>query len=163
MTRQEMGLPENQGLPVSSKLVFYGLVGFFTEVVFTAIWLFIDPKYEYGWTLHGYTSLWSFPMYSISIYVMEIMFLHLKNKPLILRILAYVCWTYTWEFTTGLILRQINACPWNYSSYTRFNLFGLITLDYAPLWSLGTAACEKIVIQSALMLEYRSATTQKRD
>eukprot|EP00794_Sanderia_malayensis_P019872 gene19872-21814_t len=148
---------ENQGLPISSKLVFYGLVGFFTEVVFTAIWLSVDPKYDKkGWALHGYSSLWSFPMYGISIYIMEIMFLCLKDKPLFLRILVYVCWTYTWEFSTGFLLRQINACPWNYDGYTTYNLYGLITLDYAPLWSLATAACEKIVIKSALSLEYKS-------
>ena len=146
--------PNNQGLPIFSKLMFYGLIGFFTEVVFTAVWMFIDPKYEAAWTLHGYTSLWSFPMYGISIYIMENMFLRLHDKPLLIRIIAYVCWTYTWEFTTGMILRQFNACPWNYSGYTKYNVNGLITLDYAPLWSLGTAACEKVVIKSALSLQY---------
>lgn len=146
--------PKNQGLPIVSKLMFYGLIGFFTEVVFTAVWMFIDPKYEAAWTLHGYTSLWSFPMYGISIYIMENMFLRLHDKHLLIRIIAYVCWTYTWEFTTGMILRQFNACPWNYSGYTKYNVNGLITLDYAPLWSLATAACEKVVIKSALSLQY---------
>ncbi|XP_065060313.1 transmembrane protein 229b-like [Rhopilema esculentum] len=149
---------ENQGLPVMSKLIFYGLVGFFTEVVFTAVWFMVDPKYESAWTLHGYTSLWSFPMYGISIYMMENMFLHLRDWPLALRILVYVCWTYAWEFSTGVILRQFNACPWNYSDYTKYNVAGLITLDYAPLWSLATAVCEKIVIQSALSLQYIDKT-----
>ena len=146
--------PANQGLPVPSKLFFYGLVGFFTEVVFTAVWLFIDPKYERGWSLHGYTSLWSFPMYGVSIYIMENMFLYLKDRSLFLRVIVYVCWTYIWEFSTGILLRQFNACPWNYSEYTKYNVYGLITLDYAPLWSLATAVCEKIVIQSALNLQY---------
>lgn len=147
-------LMPNRGLPVMSKLIFYGLIGFFVEVVFTAIWMMVDPKYERAWTLHGYTSLWSFPMYGISIYIMEHMFLKLRDWPLLARIIVYVCWTYIWEFTTGAVLRQFNACPWNYTGYTTYNLNGLITLDYAPLWSLATAACEKIVIQNALNLQY---------
>jgi len=151
-----LGPKRNQGLPIVSKLIFYGLTGFFVEVVFTAVWMMVDPKYERAWTLHGYTSLWSFPMYGISIYIMENMFLTMQNWSLLVRVVVYVCWTYFWEFTTGFILRQFNACPWNYTGYTTYNVSGLITLDYFPLWSLATAACEKVIIQSALNLQYVS-------
>ena len=147
------------GLPFFSKLIFYGLCGFFTEIVFTAVWYFVDSSYKYGWTLHGCTSLWSFPMYALSILVLEKMFLMLKDKVILpLRVVLYVAWTYAWEFSTGLFLRHFNACPWNYEAYTNYNIMGLITLDYAPLWALANVACEKIVIQSALSLQYSQNT-----
>ena len=45
----------------------------------------------------------------------------------------YVVIAFSWEFTTGLILRQFDACPWDYSHYP-YNFMGLITLEYAPGW-----------------------------
>lgn len=143
------------GLPFFSKLMFYGLCGFFTEVVFTAVWFFFDTKYDHGWKLHGCTSLWSFPIYGISIYILERISLFIKPYLILpFRILVYIAWTYLWEFSTGLLLRQLNACPWNYEDYTTYHVHGLITLDYAPMWVIAVVLCEKIVIKCALNLQY---------
>lgn len=143
-------------LPVAFKLVLYGLTGLFAEVMFTATWYFVDSvRYRHGWKLHGCTSVWSFPIYSISSYAIELMFLALNGKVnLFFRGIIYLLWTYLWEFTTGLILRQFNACPWDYRGYTYYNIMGLITFDYAPLWYIGSLLLEVVVIQSALQLQY---------
>lgn len=153
-------------LPLASRLILYGLCGFFAEVMFTATWYFVDSaKYRHGWKLHGCTSVWSFPIYAVSCYVVERMYLFLNDKTtLVVRGFIYVIWTYIWEFLTGLLLRQFNACPWDYTEYTHFNIMGLITLDYAPLWYFGALLLETVVIQSALQLQYatkRSANQEK--
>ncbi|XP_047132543.1 transmembrane protein 229B [Hydra vulgaris] len=150
-------MTNHEGLPLFSKLIFYGMCGFFVEVLFTAVWYLLDPKYAYGWTLHGCTSLWSFPIYSISTFVTENLYIFLKPKiPLPLRIFVYILWTYLWEYSTGSILRLFNACPWNYESYTTYHVHGLITFDYAPLWALALVLGELVTIKTALRLQYVS-------
>lgn len=150
-------------LPLASRLFLYGLCGLFAEVMFTATWYFVDSaKYRHGWKLHGCTSVWSFPIYAVSSFVVERMFLFLNGKTSwVLRGVIYVVWTYIWEFVTGLVLRQFNACPWDYTEYTHVNIMGLITLDYAPLWYIGSLLLETVVIQSALQLQYTTDSHEK--
>ncbi|EDO39093.1 predicted protein [Nematostella vectensis] len=157
--------PSSSCLPVASRLILYGLCGFFAEVMFTATWYFVDSaKYRHGWKLHGCTSVWSFPIYSLSSYVVEKMFLCLDGKVhIFIRGFIYLVWTYLWEFSTGWILRQFNACPWDYSDYTYWNIMGLITFDYAPLWYFGSLLLEIVVIQSALQLQYKTFQHRKID
>jgi uncharacterized membrane protein len=143
------------GIPVISRLFFYGMLGFSTEVMFTALWYVLDSKYNFGWALHGCTSVWAFPIYAISMYAIEKMFLSLHTKvPLAVRGLVYLSWTYIWEFTTGFLLRQFAVCPWDYHDYTTYHVMGLITFDYAPLWYIGTIILETIFIKRVLLLQY---------
>lgn len=37
------------------------------------------------------------------------------------------------EFLSGIALKKLGICPWDYSS-SPFNVLGVIRLDYAPLW-----------------------------
>ena len=135
--------------------MFYGLIGFFTEIFFTATWYLVDPSYNYGWKLHGCTSLWSFPMYGISIYILERISLFLKPKLILpLRAIVYLAWTYLWEYSCGFLLRKFNACPWDYHGYTTYHVHGLITFDYAPLWIIAVVLAEKVTIKCALSLQY---------
>jgi len=146
---------KRQGLPIFSKLMFYGLNGFFLEIFFNATWYFVDPAYNYGWKLHGSTSLWSFPMYGISIYIMELISQAIKPRVVLpLRALVYVMWTYLWEYSCGYVLRKFDACPWDYQGYTNYHLNGLITLDYAPLWLVAVVFCERFTIKIAQTLSY---------
>ena len=152
-------------LPLFSKLMLYGMSGFFIEVMFTATWYFVDSAtYSHGWKLHGCSSVWSFPIYGLSCLVVEKMFLSMDGKvPLLLRGVVYLVWTYVWEFSTGLLLRQFNACPWDYEGYTYFNIMGLVTFDYAPLWYTGGLLLEMSIIRSALDLQYRAKSHVKGD
>ena len=146
----------DNGIPVTSRLFFYGMLGFSTEVTFTALWYLLDSRYNFGWTLHGCTSLWSFPIYAISIFAIERMFISLRTKqPLAIRGLIYLLWTYVWEFSTGYLLRQFSACPWDYHDYTNYHIMGLITFDYAPLWYIGVIVLETIFIKRSLLLQYQ--------
>ena len=48
------------------------------------------------------------------------------------------------EFSTGLLLKHYNVCPWDYSRYP-LNYKGVIRLDYAPLWFCTGLLFEKIL------------------
>ncbi|XP_072025192.1 transmembrane protein 229A-like [Amphiura filiformis] len=127
--------PTYKPLPTFIRLFFYGLHGFFDEIVFTAIYEIIygipDAR------LLGYTSLYSFFIYSTGSYIIEQLYLFLWVKhgiSTVPRIMLYVCVAFIWEFSFGLILRQFDACPWDYSDRA-LNFMGLITLTYAPGWA----------------------------
>lgn len=155
MTSQQMSEYWNDRIPVLFRLLLYGMLGFTTEVIFTGIWYFLDSHYNYGWTLVGCTSLWSFPIYALSIFAIEKMCLFLHAKlPLAARGLIYLSWIYLSEFISGFILRQFGACPWDYHGYTTFHFKGLIAFDYAPLWYIGTLLLETTFIKYTLTLQH---------
>ncbi|XP_077529324.1 transmembrane protein 229b-like [Haemaphysalis longicornis] len=125
--------------PVSLPLraYLYALQGYFIEVNFIAFSDLIEGKASPK--LFGYASMWSLFVYSAASLVMERInaFLQPRGVPLLVRAAAQALWMYAWEFTTGCVLSLFDACWWDYSNY-RYNLAGLITLEYAPLWfSLG--------------------------
>ena len=69
---------------------------------------------------------------------------------------------HTWEYSSGQVLRYFNACPWNYAEYTNYHLHGLITLDYFFIWCIAGILAEKLVIDTALSLEYVSKSETKK-
>jgi hypothetical protein len=122
-------------LPAVARFFFYGLHGLFDEIVFTALFdLFLHP---HGNThLKGYSTIYSFFIYgSCSMFVERMyVFLCLKHGiKMHIRIPLYVLVLYIWELSFGLVLRQFDACSWDYSHYD-YNFMGLITLEYAPGW-----------------------------
>lgn len=126
-------------LNVWLRIFFYGLHGFFDEIVFTSSIDFITSGFK-DWTLKGHTSLWAFFIYGLCSYSVECMYLYLKkntNISMPIRGLIYVVWVYMWEFSWGFVLRMFNACPWDYS-HMKWNLYGLITLQYFPFWYLAS-------------------------
>lgn len=144
-------------LSTAWRLYVYAIHGYFTEVMFTATWEFVvslNPK------LTGVTSIWSLPIYGISTLIVEKMYLRMDGRvPLPLRGLVYLLWTYAWEFSTGFLLRQFDACPWNYEPFDG-HFMGLVTLEYAPLWYFFSMVCEQLLIRYTLMLRWpdRAAT-----
>lgn len=148
-------MESNSGLPIFSRLSFYGLCGFFAEIMFNGAWYFFDKNYNFGWTLHGSTSLWAFPIYSICIYMHEQIFMLTKHKiNLFFRAFLYATFTFIWEYSTGAVLKYFNACPWDYTEYTYYNVHGLIAFDYCIFWYIGAILSEKVVIKTANSLQY---------
>ena len=68
-----------------------------------------------------------------------------RNVHWIFRGLIYTVWTYGWEFTSGIILRQFDACPWDYTPFSG-DFMGVITLEYLPFWFIGSLVLEQIII-----------------
>ncbi|XP_057290796.1 transmembrane protein 229B-like [Hydractinia symbiolongicarpus] len=120
-------------IPWYYRLYFYGIHGFFDEVVFTCLHNIYFEGFDAK--LRGYSSIYAFFLYGLSSLVVEYIYLnYLKEKHnLIVRGFFYILWAFYWEFNAGLMLTWFSACPWDYS-HKRFNVYGLITLDYAPVW-----------------------------
>ncbi|KAL8569473.1 hypothetical protein ACOMHN_054188 [Nucella lapillus] len=128
--------PSSRPLPGWARFYFYGMQGLLDEVLFTATFdLLFHPQGNP--TLKGYSTLASFFIYGMLRFLMEHCFLYcLKHgHSLAVRVAVYVAAVYVWEFCCGLALRQVDACSWDYSHYP-LNLLGLVTLLYAPAWTL---------------------------
>ncbi|KAM3855897.1 transmembrane protein 229B isoform 2-T3 [Vipera latastei] len=138
-------------LTAFSRWYLYAIHGYFCEVMFTAAWEFVV---NFNWKFPGVTSVWALFIYGTSILIVEKMYLYLKDKcNILIRCLIYTLWTYLWEFTTGFILRQFNACPWDYSQFD-LNFMGLITLEYAIPWFCAAFIMEQLVIRNTLRLRF---------
>lgn len=145
-----VGAP-GEKMPIFLRLYIYGIHGYFTEIMFTAAWEFIV---NINWKFPGCTSVWSLLIYSISVYVIELMYLRMRDRVhVLLRAFFYLMWSYTWEFSTGYVLSYFNACPWDYTAFD-LNVVGLITLEYAPLWYFATLISEQVLIKNILSLHW---------
>lgn len=130
-------------LSALSRFYIYAIHGFVTEILFTAAWEFVV---NINWKFPGVTSLWCILIYGASFMCIEQMYLRLKDKySLFTRCIIYTAWTYLWEFSTGLFLRQFDACPWDYTPFDG-DFMGLVTLEYLPLWFLGSLFAERVII-----------------
>ncbi|KAI1895195.1 hypothetical protein AGOR_G00103810 [Albula goreensis] len=138
-------------LTVLSRWYLYAIHGYFCEVMFTAAWEFVVHR---NWKFPGVTSVWALFIYGTCILIVEHMYLRLRFRcPTLLRCLIYTLWTYLWEFGTGLLLRQFNACPWDYSQF-QYNFMGLITAEYALPWFCASFIVERLVIRNTLRLRF---------
>ncbi|OWF42334.1 transmembrane protein 229A-like [Mizuhopecten yessoensis] len=124
-----------KAVPAWIRFYFYGMHGLLDEIVFTALFdMVFEPSGNRS--LKGQSSIFSFFIYGSCSFLVEqlYVFLYLKHGvPRYIRLFLYLCILYTWEFGTGLLLRQFGACSWDYSHY-KYNVMGLITLEYAPGW-----------------------------
>uniref|UniRef100_UPI0037E978BB transmembrane protein 229B-like n=1 Tax=Semicossyphus pulcher TaxID=241346 RepID=UPI0037E978BB len=145
---------DDEGRPLSAaaRLYVYALHGLLCEVVFTALW---DGCSSGDVRLGGHSSLWALPMYASAIFVMERLRRRLLAQPLTIRLIAYTLFIYLWEFSWGAGLSLLGACPWDYSGY-RFNVGGLVTLEYAVFWAGAAFIAESHVIKTTLRLRLRS-------
>uniref|UniRef100_A0A8C5AQB9 Transmembrane protein 229B n=1 Tax=Gadus morhua TaxID=8049 RepID=A0A8C5AQB9_GADMO len=141
--------PPAAPLTTLSRWYLYAIHGYFCEVMFTAAWEFAVHR---DWKFPGVTSVWALFIYGTCILSVERMYLRLRGRvPLPLRCVLYTLWTYVWEFSTGLLLRQFDACPWDYSAF-RYNFMGLVTAEYALPWFCAAFLAERLVIRKTLRL-----------
>ncbi|TNN66508.1 Transmembrane protein 229B [Liparis tanakae] len=140
--------PKRQSL--AKRLYVYALHGCLCEVAFTAS---VDWCSTRDMRLTGHSSLWALPMYAIAIYLIEVLRARLlvRRHPLPVRLVAYTMFIYLWEFSWGAGLSLLGACPWDYSGY-RYNLAGLVTLEYAVPWTLAAFIAEQHVIENTLRI-----------
>ena len=131
-------------LPWPYRFYFWAVHGVFAEVVFTALWEFVVSG---NLRLMGVSSVWSFLVYGLGTFLMAEpvrSFLLWKRVPLLARCLCYVAFTYLWEFTCGIVLDHFQARPWDYSEFS-YNVMGLITMEYIPVWFFGGLCFEGIM------------------
>jgi hypothetical protein len=126
------------GRPLSAPLRFlvYGLLGWCVELLFTC--LYDLALGQNTLRLQGYTYLWMHPVWGVGVLACERVLHALRawRVPYALRGLCFALFAFTVEYTSGALLTVLlGRPPWDYS-HARFNVQGLIRLDYAPFWAL---------------------------
>lgn len=138
-----------------SRWYIYAIHGYFTEVMFTATWAFIASQ---DWKFQGVTSVWALFIYGTCGFVLERLYLLLRERySLLTRGALYTLCIYFWEFSTGYVLGCFKACPWDYSDF-RYNFMGLITLEYSLFWFVGSLLLERLIIRNTLRLRLDEAS-----
>ncbi len=132
-----------------------GIIGWCMEILFTGLHSLLVKDY----TLAGKTSIWMFPIYGMAC-VFSPLSQKLKTKSTFLRgsiytafifageflsgLSIYTAFIFAGEFLSGLFLKKHRICPWDYSR-AKFNIKGVIRLDYAPLWFTAGLFFEKFL------------------
>lgn len=124
---------------MKSNFIRCGLAGWCIEV----FWTGLGSLLSYDRKMTGTTSLIMFPIYGMAALLKPIYNL-IKNRNTFLRGGVYTILIFTVEYFSGLLLRALNMCPWDYS-YSKLNIDGLIRLDYAPAWFCAGLLMERIV------------------
>ncbi|XP_058507838.1 transmembrane protein 229B-like [Solea solea] len=147
---EQLGNSSSRPFSVLVRLYVYALHGCLCEVAFTAVWDWCRTQDR---RLAGHSSLWALPMYATAIYLMEGLRAWLlgQRHPLPVRLAAYTLFIYLWEFSWGAGLRLLRACPWDYSGF-KYNLGGLVTLEYALPWAVAAFIAEQHVISNTLRI-----------
>lgn len=107
-----------------------GICGWCLEIMFTAFESFRKREM----CLKGNTSIWMFPIYGCGALIHPLSRL-LKNISAMKRGIIYTFAIFLVEFLTGSYLKEREICPWDYSR-ARYNIKGVIRLDYALWWFL---------------------------
>lgn len=120
-----------------------GMIGWSFECLFTGLDSFLhrgDPK------LRCYSSIWMFPIYGLASFLQPLYRL-IRRANLFVRGGIYSILIISAEFITGALLKKRGACPWDYHG-AKFNVKGLIRLDYLPLWFFVGLFYEKLLIST---------------
>lgn len=116
-----------------------GIIGWCMEILFTSV---TTVKRE-DLRLMGRTSIWMFPIYGLASCI-ESIYPYIAGWPRIFRGCLYSVGILTGEFLSGSLLKKLKICPWDYSS-AKYNVRGVIRLDYAPLWMVAGLVFERIL------------------
>lgn len=116
-----------------------GIAGWCFEVIWTGLQNFKNKDKK----MSSNTSLIMFPIYGSAILIKPIS-QKIKNKNILIRGCLYTILIFTGEYITGSLLKKHNICPWDYSK-SRYNIRGIIRLDYAPAWFVVGLIYEKLL------------------
>lgn len=126
------------------RFIAYGALGWCVEILWTAVsGAVAEPRGR--WRLQGVTYLWMFPIYGLLVVLYEPLHELIRHWPWPARAVLYATGFLAVEYATGWVLRRlVGVCPWDYTGKTRWELHGLMRLDYAPLWALLGLALEPV-------------------
>lgn len=141
-----------------TRFILCGLTGWCLECFWTGLHalLFFHDK-----TLRCGSSVWMFPIYGMASFLTPIS-KQLKGKSFVLRGGIYAFCIFFVEFVSGSLLSLFQACPWNYSN-ARFQIRGLVRLDFAPLWFVVGLLYEKLLSENHKIALYRQFIRCKKD
>lgn len=126
---------------INKNFVRCGVLGWCMEVLFTSVTSINKKNHK----LVGRTSIWMFPIYGMAAVIKPVSKSLKRYKvKTVKRGLIYTAGIYATEYTTGRLLKKKNSCPWDYSK-SKYNINGVVRLDYAPLWFIVGLFYEKIL------------------
>ena len=101
------------------------------------------------------TSVWMFFIYGLAAFTGPICDA-LTKMPLFVRGGIYTVCIFFVEYITGMFLKKVRICPWDYSG-CRFAVKGVIRLDFAPAWFMAGLIFERMhVILRGLLYSHRA-------
>ena len=90
-------------------------------------------------------SIWMFPIYATAIIIEPLCRkLCSRKKGPAIRGMIYSLCIFATEFCSGAFLKKRGCCPWDYSK-AKFNIKGIVRLDYLPVWFVVGLIYEKIL------------------
>lgn len=112
-------------------MMLFGVLGLGLEVLFTGL---LDARNDTRHHLMGYSSMWYFPLYTLPPLVLDAMGGLVLPLPIIVRGLIYTMVIFFIEYVGMFLLRKLLGASPSEASYRqcRWNVHGLIRLDYAP-------------------------------
>ena len=126
---------------MKSDFVKCGILGWCIEIIWTAFHGIKSKNNKFI----GYTSIIMFPIYGLASVIKPISLKLKKMKmPTIIRGIVYSIGIFMVELITGSILKKTNNCTWDYSD-KKYNINGVIRIDYAPLWCIVGVIFEKML------------------
>jgi uncharacterized membrane protein len=130
---------QSRTLSRAERFALYGVIGWATEIVFTAVTHARDRR------LQGHTYLWMLPIYGLTALLFDPVHKQVAQRPVAARAAAYAASFIGVEYASGKLLRKLTGvCPWDYTGQGRFVIDGVTRLDYAPLWAAAGLGVEHI-------------------
>lgn len=123
-----------------------GLLGWCLECFWTGLGSF--KKRAKDKRLLCRTSVWMFPIYGLAAFI-PAFYKQIKSKSAFFRGTVYASVILGCEYTSGILLKRHNACPWDYSK-AKLNYKGVIRLDYIPCWALAGLLFERVLCKNRL-------------
>ena len=123
--------------------LFCGLTGWCMEVLWTGLHSVLSGEL----TMTGKTSLLMFPIYGCAALILPV-YKKIKKFPAIMRGSLYTAGFYAGELTSGILLKSLHICPWDYTG-APIQFKGVIRLDYLPVWFFTGLLFEKILTKSS--------------
>ena len=128
----------------AQRALAYGIVGWATEVVFTAVDGFVRGETRDA-RLKGHSYLWMGPIYGLCAFLYEPAHDAVRARPAAQRAAVYAAGILAVEYATGrLIHRATGVIPWDYTGRGHLVIRGATRLDYAPLWAAAGIALERV-------------------
>lgn len=145
--------------PMWVRFLVYGIFGWCTEIVWTATTDAVEARLageRVDPRLAGKTYLWMFPIYAFGGLLFELGHGWVAALAWPLRGVVYTIGIFAVEYVSGRLIQVATGeIPWDYSD-RRWNVHGLIRLDYAPAWFVFGLLLEQVeglarVIEVALL------------
>ena len=134
-------LIKENGKVLGENFILCGLTGWCIEVAFTSAGAAINKDKK----LTGKSSAWMFPIYGMAAGI-GVIAPKISHWPVVVRSLFYGGAIMAGEYISGSVLKKFDVCPWDYSD-AKYNVDGIIRLDFLPFWMVAGLLYEKLLSQ----------------